>query len=115
MSLGHARSPEFIRPTGVVRSRWQSLARAQLFRVLQSLKGGRIWLRESNSTRVFGTPAPDGLEARLTLHDSQVFSRMLTQGSLGAAEAYLRGEWDCDNLVAFFESGTLVSDAAAAT
>lgn len=41
----------------------------------------------------------DQLHCTIIVHDMNFFRLMLQQGSLGAAESYLREEWDVDNLV----------------
>lgn len=41
----------------------------------------------------------DQLECTLAIHDMNFFRLMLQQGSLGAAESYINGEWEADNLV----------------
>lgn len=40
-----------------------------------------------------------GLEATLDVHRSEFWRRAVLGGSLGAAESYLRGDWDTDDLV----------------
>lgn len=39
----------------------------------------------------------------LRIHDARVYARVLTQWSLGAGEAYVDGDWDCDRLDLLFE------------
>ena len=38
------------------------------------------------------------LRVRLTIHRSRTWSRTLLGGSIGSAESYVEGDWDCDNL-----------------
>lgn len=69
-------------------------------RPLQDLEGGMISLRGlvHADLGALRDPASD-LHCTLTIHDSNLFRLVLQQGSLGAAESYLRGEWDVDDLV----------------
>lgn len=42
----------------------------------------------------------DGLSARITVHEPAFWSDIAFGGSIGAGEAYMRGAWSCDDLVA---------------
>jgi cyclopropane-fatty-acyl-phospholipid synthase len=68
--------------------------------VLRHLAGaeGILRVREGGAERVLGRPAPDGLAATLTVHRPRLWRRAALGGSLGAAEAYLDGDWDADDL-----------------
>ncbi len=81
---------------------WQSFARSQVLRVLRELREGELEIRDQKQQILCGAPAEDGLKTGIRILDPQVFPRMLAEGSLGAAEAYIRGEWEADDLVAFF-------------
>lgn len=39
----------------------------------------------------------------IQVHDARLFDRILSQGSLGAGEAYMDGWWDCERLDQMFE------------
>ncbi len=77
---------------------------------LNRLEGGVISLRGivhhdlgSNSLGSSGqgsisNPAND-LHCTITVHSDNLFRLVMQQGSLGAAESYIRGEWDTDDLV----------------
>lgn len=68
---------------------------------LKDLQGGVIYLNGVVSG-MLGQPnvlASDHLHCTITVHDMNFFRLMLQQGSLGAAESYLRAEWDVDDLV----------------
>ena len=68
---------------------------------LKDLQGGVIHLK-GVVNGMLGQPnvlEADQLHCTLTVHDMNFFSLMLQQGSLGAAESYLRAEWDVDDLV----------------
>jgi cyclopropane-fatty-acyl-phospholipid synthase len=53
---------------------------------------------DGGRTHRFGTPAEGSLRASVSIHDPRFYSRVATGGSLGAAEAYLDGYWDSDDL-----------------
>jgi cyclopropane-fatty-acyl-phospholipid synthase len=64
------------------------------------MQHGEITVHDGDRVYDCGSPAEDGLKAVIRIRDPLAYYRMGTGGSLGAAEAYLRGEWDCDDLVA---------------
>ena len=74
--------------------------------LLERLREGRIEIAEAGRRYAFG-PAAAPLTARLSLHDSG-FWRALPRGSLGLAESYARGSWDCDDLVSLVRIGARV-------
>lgn len=89
--------------SAVPRMNWSArVARGQLLKVLKNLRHGRLWLHQGDETFVCGTPGEDGLEVRIHIRDPRVYHRMMSAGSLGAAESYLQGEWDCNDLVGLF-------------
>lgn len=74
--------------------RW---ARAALTQALQRLATGAIELQDPlGPARTFG-PGGD-LSATVTVNDPRVYRNLLWGGDVEFAEAYMRREWDCDNL-----------------
>ncbi|MGE0608127.1 MAG: class I SAM-dependent methyltransferase [Pirellulales bacterium] len=68
---------------------------------LDTLREGRIALHFSGQAATVGTS--DGEPTVCwDIHDPAFFVRAVTGGSLGVAESYLRGEWDCDDLLSLF-------------
>jgi cyclopropane-fatty-acyl-phospholipid synthase len=45
-------------------------------------------------------PAGEMLRACVRIHDAAFYRRIALNGSVGAAESYMDGQWDCDELVA---------------
>ncbi|MDX1609780.1 MAG: cyclopropane-fatty-acyl-phospholipid synthase family protein [Halofilum sp. (in: g-proteobacteria)] len=86
------------RPLGAI-DRWarRALARHRL----SELRGGRLVVDDAEGSRVFGDTGAD-LRARIIVHDPRFYRRSVLGGSLGAAAAYLDGDWDCDDLAALF-------------
>ncbi len=80
-------------------------ARGLLHRRLQALSAGRIVVRDAEGSLRFGDDgAPPDLCAQVEVHRPRFYCRLLAGGSLGAAAAYLDGDWDCDNLAGLFRA-----------
>jgi cyclopropane-fatty-acyl-phospholipid synthase len=86
----------------------ESSALDRLFRnrILQLLRGLRdctLIIREGANTLELGTAAlrpGQTLRATLRIRNPEFYRRTALNGSVGAAEAYMDGMWDCDDLVA---------------
>lgn len=76
------------------------LTRRSLEKRLEELRGGNLELSTGERTRVFGLQADGDLSARVFVHHPRFYRRIAAGGSLGAAEAYLDGDWSCDDLTA---------------
>ena len=70
------------------------LARKAVRRRLADLEQGGLTLVEDDAEQVFG----DGSGARITVHDQRFWRAIAFGGSVGAAEAYMDGDWTCDDL-----------------
>lgn len=75
------------------------LARASLLKGLASLSRGHVTLEDGGQRLGFGAP-DEALRAVLTVNDHAFYRRAAFGGSIGAAEAYMDGQWDCDDLTA---------------
>ena len=73
------------------------VARWLLFRVLSGLRGGSLTLREGAQTFHFGELSA-ALHADVEILSPGVYWRVLTGGSLAAAEAWMDGEWETTQL-----------------
>ncbi|NIP80637.1 MAG: SAM-dependent methyltransferase, partial [Gemmatimonadetes bacterium] len=81
------------------------LARRLVQRRLADLGAGRVRVRDGAGEFVAGVAeAPPELRAEVTVHRHRFYRRLLAGGSLGAAAAYLDGDWDCDNLSGLFRA-----------
>jgi len=86
------------------------IAVAVLTRELAHLEGGALEVTlPQGAVRRFGTGDTVGLE----IHDASFFRRLAIGGKLGLGESYTAGEWDCGDLVGFFE--LLLRNAEGAT
>jgi cyclopropane-fatty-acyl-phospholipid synthase len=91
-----ARAP--MRP-GVLGRAARRLALGRLARV----KRGVVEVIEGTDRCAFGKPdAAGGLSASITVRDPRFYRELALGGELGAAEAYVRGWWSCDDLTILF-------------
>lgn len=76
---------------------------AHVFDKADSLRRGRIDIGLPDG-RVFRAEGPEpGPVARLDIHNADVFARLIREGDLGFAEAYLDGWWSSPDLQAFMD------------
>ena len=79
---------------------------------LELLKDGRLVVKDGGQRGEFGQSGESSLAAFIEIHDPRFYRHLVFGGSLGAAEAYIRGYWDCKdlvNLVRIFCRNTAVS------
>ena len=75
------------------------MARRAILSLLKKILHGRITVIENGHRYLFGEQSDDdSLQAVITVHHPQFFSRILFGGSIGAAEAYMDGLWSADDL-----------------
>ena len=75
--------------------------RQQLLKQLESLRHGRLLLVEDGRQVEFGQAAAahSDLRIRIEILDPAFYRAVLTNGSVGAGEAFEDGLWHCDDLV----------------
>ncbi|MEM8960000.1 MAG: cyclopropane-fatty-acyl-phospholipid synthase family protein [Acidobacteriota bacterium] len=78
--------------------RWMP-ARHFLHGRLKQLEYGVLHMIDARGEHRFGRPDTDGLEATIEIRDPSCYARVLMSGALGAAESYLAGEWETEDLV----------------
>ena len=77
------------------------LARNLVARQLQRLEHGRLIVRDSGRERLYGGRSDrEDLTAVVDVLDSSAYSDVAFGGTIGAGEAYMRGTWRADDLVA---------------
>lgn len=77
------------------------VARNLVIQQLRQLGEGALTIRESGmDALVFGDGNTDHQPAELIIHDQSTWRDLLTGGSVGAAEAYVAGDWSSPDLVA---------------
>jgi len=78
-------------------TRWQR--RAVLAR-LNSLRDGHLTIRDRLGETSLGHVSRDQqFRATVEVHNTRFYRSIVADGGLGAAEAYLAGDWSCDDLV----------------
>ena len=77
------------------------IGRRVLFTRLRQLAHGTLTLVEGQSQASFGAASEaSDLHVTVTIHDPRAYSGIAFGGSIGAAEAYMDGQWTCDDLTA---------------
>lgn len=69
---------------------------------LSSLKNGQICLEDQHERFVLGENSPDALRATISVKNPRFYRRLVTGRDLGLADAYLAGDFDCDDLTSLF-------------
>ena len=68
---------------------------------LAGLRGGHLQIQDSLGNAVLGEKlAEAGLQATLRVHDADFYRQVALNGSVGAGESYMDGQWSSDDLVA---------------
>jgi cyclopropane-fatty-acyl-phospholipid synthase len=77
-----------------------NFARRMVIKQLGRLKVGSLQLIEAGSSLSFGEAAVDAeLSSKIEVIDPAFYSDLAFGGSIGAGEAYMRGCWQCEDLV----------------
>ncbi|MFY0992144.1 class I SAM-dependent methyltransferase [Halomonas sp. C05BenzN] len=92
------RSASTTRPLPADADRLTRWLRPRLLARLDGLEGGTITLIEGHRRHHLGQGGD--LAVTLVIRDSRAWRRLALGGSVGAAEAYMDGDWDADDLVA---------------
>lgn len=67
---------------------------------LRELRKGKLIIREGDRQYVYGLkPGSNDLAVTITVHSPRFYGDVAFGGSIGAGEAWMRGYWDCDDLV----------------
>ena len=69
-----------------------------LFKVLKHLSNAGLSVSDSTEGTVFFGDKQASLQASINVHNPLFYKRLLTDGSIGAGEAYMEGWWDSPNL-----------------
>jgi cyclopropane-fatty-acyl-phospholipid synthase len=77
------------------RGLWQGMSRRAVLARLIRLKRGTLVIEEAGETLRFGLGAP---EHRLKVRNPAFWPQIAFGGSVGAGEAYMAGDWQCDDL-----------------
>jgi cyclopropane-fatty-acyl-phospholipid synthase len=77
---------------------FDALARRAVLERLGRMSVGRLDVREGRESWRFGADAPGEPNASVAINDGRMFAELAFGGSIGAAEAYMLGYWDADDL-----------------
>jgi len=80
----------------------KSLFRRSVLKHLSKIRNGKITLIEAGVHHHFGKEA-DPLSTTIRVHSPDFYKSLALGGGMGAAESYLDGQWQCDNLTALFQ------------
>ena len=80
--------------------RIERMARRGVLARLTRIGRGRLVLRDATGEFTFGTAERGEPSATVTVHDARTYTDMTLGGAIGAAEAYIHGLWDSDDLTA---------------
>ncbi|NQV43185.1 MAG: class I SAM-dependent methyltransferase [Candidatus Marinimicrobia bacterium] len=75
--------------------------RSLMLKSFSKMKNGYIHLVENGTDHEFGDPE-SSLRVSVIVKDKAFYSAVVFGGSLGASEAYIRGDWECDDLTTLF-------------
>ena len=81
----------------------ERMFRGRILQLLRGLRDCSLTIREGSQSIEVGTAAMipgRTLKAALRIRDPEFYRRTALNGSVGAAEAYMDGMWECDDLVA---------------
>jgi len=84
--------------TGARASRGLRFLRGQLLARMRSLRHGQLVINDALGAVVLGEPAHEPT-VHITIHDLAFYRTVAGNGSVGAGEAYMEGQWSCDDLV----------------
>ena len=73
--------------------------RARLLRQLDGLRHGDIVLADPLGETRLGEATAGIPSVRMVVHGAGFYRALAGNGSVGAAESYMEGDWDCDDLV----------------
>jgi cyclopropane-fatty-acyl-phospholipid synthase len=75
------------------------LARSFMWKVLGKLQVGSLTLREGDEAKVFGSTSEGSApHAEVYVHDTDLYRRILTGGSIAAGETFIEGMWSSPDL-----------------
>ncbi|MBD8637235.1 class I SAM-dependent methyltransferase [Stenotrophomonas sp. WHRI 8082] len=82
--------------------RLDAFLRRQLLAKLAPLQGGCLQVRDALGEVQLGV-AGSGPTVTVTVDDPAFYRAVATQGSVGAGDSYIRGQWRCNDLVALVQ------------
>lgn len=74
------------------------IAESIAFNMLRELSVGTLAMQYNGKRHQFGQHNTDRLHASLDVHRPDLFRKLLMGGTIGAAESYMDGDWDSEDL-----------------
>ena len=74
--------------------------RMPVLKLLSGISKGRLIIVDGAEKLDFGN---EGLSVSMQIHDSRVYSHLILGGTIGAAEAFMKGYWTTDNLTGLIQ------------
>jgi len=81
----------------------ESFLRRRLLAQLAPLRGGQLRVCDAAGETILGEPIQGVAVVTVHVDDPAFYRSVAAQGSVGAGEAYIRGDWRCDDLVALVQ------------
>ncbi len=75
----------------------ESICRNLIVKHLSKIRHGFISVQDGNEKLEFGHRNAD-LQVHVVIHDRQFYKRMAWGGDIGAAEAWIDGQWECSDI-----------------
>lgn len=95
--------------------RWpDSWFRSLVLTKLSALRGGCVTIAEGDTDQTVGDRDPHARRGRIDVHNASLYRHLVFGGSLGAAEAFIRGHWsspDLTDLLRVFARDLAAGDA----
>ncbi|WP_462159959.1 class I SAM-dependent methyltransferase [Pseudoalteromonas sp. GB56] len=83
---------------------WRTkLAKKLVFGALNTIEHGCIEVHEKHEPVTYFGNKSAQLKAVVTVVDAKMYNAFAFSGSIGAAESYIEGHWECDNLTRLIE------------
>ena len=80
---------------------WDQLSRKVVLTKFRELQSGSLTVEDGKDVLHFGIATPDfPIHSVIKVLDPRMYSEIIAKGLNGAAEAYVRGWWTCDDLTA---------------
>ena len=74
------------------------LAKRIVLSKLENMNTGLLQIVDEGQIFQFGEPDLSDLKSTITVRDASFYSSLAFGGSVGVGEAYVRGDWDCNDL-----------------
>jgi cyclopropane-fatty-acyl-phospholipid synthase len=82
----------------------KTLSQVFIYKLLSRIEYGQITLIENNEINIFsGHKNVGAYKVTVTLHNKNLFRNLFFTGTNGAADSYIQGDWEADNLSTLIE------------